>query len=234
MEPALAPAVEAVALPDGAHAALKFELPRIPAEPHFSNLLGSRSISVTNTPVEARWRLLLSERAHLTLFGACEDEAGICDDRRLVAMRKEIERLRGMPLAEQVAAVNTFVNRNFRYAADQQTYGVGDRWASLREFIALAQGDCEDFAIAKFWMLVAAGVEPETMRLVVLRDTVMRADHAVLAVQTAGEVLILDNRSHQVRVDRALRHYQPIYSLAGSGAAWLHMQPAQTLAANAH
>lgn len=203
--------------------------PATPAQ-NFSNLLGSKSILVTNSAVQRRWDGVLAEAADRELLSACAYGADICKSPRLLAMRHKIERLRGASLDEQIAAVNEFVNAAFRYAPDSATYGASDHWASLREFLLHGQGDCEDFAIAKFWMLVALGVPPRSLRIVVLRDTATRADHAVLAVDNAGSTAILDNRSRAVRRDDELGHYRPIYSMSAAAGIWVHVVTALNVA----
>ncbi len=196
----------------------------------FTDLLGSKSVLVANTLVQSRWDAALSEAANRTLLSACAEDAGICSTPKLAAMRAEIRRLRVLPLGEQIAGVNRFVNTAFRYATDLQTYGKSDHWALLREFLAREQGDCEDFAIAKFWMLVALDVPVEAIRLVVLRDVQSRADHAVLAVEHGGEALILDNRSNAVRANNELGHYRPIFSMSGNGGIWVHLLASMSVA----
>jgi predicted transglutaminase-like cysteine proteinase len=192
----------------------------------FPSLFGTQSILVGNTAIIQRWRNILAEAADKKILLDCtQDTDDFCNLPRVAAMRAEIRRLQPAPRALQVRAVNEFVNRNLRYASDLSVYGVTDYWASLREVLEHGRGDCEDFAIAKLWMLAALGVPLDSIRMVVLRDQVARQDHAVLAVGHAGAVLILDNRSAVVRVDAEIRHYRPYYSLSASGLSWVHSVP---------
>jgi len=172
----------------------------------------------------------LSEAADRTLLSACADDAGICSKPKLAAMRAEISRLRTLPLAERIAGVNHFVNTAFRYATDMQTYGKSDHWALLKEFLTRGQGDCEDFVIAKFWMLIALDVPPEAIRLVVLRDVVSQVDYTILAVERGGEALILDNCSNIVRTKNELAQYRPIFSMSGNGGIWVHLVASMNVA----
>ena len=54
-------------------------------------------------------------------------------------------------------------------------------------------GDCEDFAIAKYFALRDLGFPASQMRIVVLKDTLRNLDHAVTAVYLDGDAWILDN-----------------------------------------
>lgn len=190
----------------------------------FPSLFGTQSILVGNTAIMQRWRNILSERADRNILLDCTS-GDFCDLPRVAAMRAEVKRLKSASRALQVRAVNEFVNRNLRYASDLSVYGVSDHWASLREFLEHGRGDCEDFAIAKLWMLTALGVPLDSIRMVVLRDQAAQQDHAVLAVSHAGGAWVLDNRSAVVRADSEIRHYRPYYSLSASGSSWVHSVP---------
>jgi predicted transglutaminase-like cysteine proteinase len=193
------------------------------AQEPFPLLFGTRSIAVSNSVVAQRWKNVLSESADLNILLNCTSPGdGFCAAPRVAAMRGEVERLRNATLELKVRAVNEFVNRTLRYASDMAVYGQADHWASLREFLTNGRGDCEDFAIAKMWMLAALGVPRDTMRMVVLRDSVARLDHAVLAVHHEEGAWVLDNRFSVVRADDEMRHYQPYYSLSAGGFSWVH------------
>jgi predicted transglutaminase-like cysteine proteinase len=69
-----------------------------------------------------------------------------------------------LPASHRAGHVNLMLN-GLRYAADAQTTGQEDRWDTPLEFIGRGVGDCEDFAIAKYFMLLEAGVAPELVRL---------------------------------------------------------------------
>ncbi len=119
----------------------------------------------------------------------------------------------------QIAAVNRFMNRR-RYIVDPQNYGVADYWATPGQFLSL-NGDCEDYAIAKFMSLRALGFDDRSLRIVVLRDLNLRLAHAVLVVYHQGEALVLDNQIESVLPASTIRHYRPIYSL-NEHNWWLH------------
>ena len=127
--------------------------------------------------------------------------------------------LKDQPLDRQLAAVNARMNEA-RYIIDPINWGVKDYWATLGEFFA-KDGDCEDYAIAKYVTLEMLGIDPAAMRIVVLQDLNLRAAHAVLAVQAGGDTVILDNQIKQVISAAKIRHYRPIFSI-NQQAWWLH------------
>jgi predicted transglutaminase-like cysteine proteinase len=69
-----------------------------------------------------------------------------------------------LPASHRAGHVNLMLN-GLRYAADAQTTGQEDHWDTPLEFIGRGVGDCEDFAIAKYFMLLEAGIAPELVRL---------------------------------------------------------------------
>ena len=70
----------------------------------------------------------------------------------------------GLPPSHRVGHINLVVNQ-FRYASDMETTGEEDHWDTPLEFVARGAGDCEDFAIAKYFMLLESGIAPELVRL---------------------------------------------------------------------
>ena len=131
-----------------------------------------------------------------------------------------LEEIRVLPPEEQIRAVNSYANKK-RYVLDISNYGMEDYWAIAKEFLYNG-GDCEDYAITKFFSLKWLGFKPKKVRLVVLQDTNLRIPHAVLAVFFEGDILILDNQSQEVTSHRKIVHYVPLYSV-NEEEWWLHL-----------
>jgi len=70
-----------------------------------------------------------------------------------------------LDLGARAAFVNIAINRCVSYALDRPSAHGGDVWSTPFETLARGSGDCEDFAIAKFYLLVASGAPPEGVRL---------------------------------------------------------------------
>jgi predicted transglutaminase-like cysteine proteinase len=77
--------------------------------------------------------------------------------------------------------------------------------------LAAGAGDCEDYAIAKIVALREAGVAPEDLRLVIMRNTLSGEDHAVVAARLEGHWRLLDNRYLAMLEDVQIRRYHPIF-----------------------
>ena len=123
---------------------------------------------------------------------------------------------------EQMKAVNALINR-WPYRTDMDVWGVMDYWAAPVDFFKKS-GDCEDFAIAKYFALRDLGVPASQMRLVVLKDTLRNVDHAVLAVYLDNDAWVLDNLSNAVLSHRRLTHYKPQLSI-NEESRWAHLKP---------
>ncbi len=134
---------------------------------------------------------------------------------------KLIESLRGLDRRAQIETVNRELNR-IPYILDKDNWGVSDYWATAEEFLE-HDGDCEDYAIAKYMALKAVGVPASDMRIVVLQDLNLGIAHAVLAVRHGTQWLILDNQIKEVMPDKAIVHYRPIYSI-NEQHWWLHQE----------
>ena len=70
-----------------------------------------------------------------------------------------------LDLDARAAFANVAINRCVAYALDPPSAPGGDVWATPFETLARGAGDCEDFAIAKFYLLLASGAPREGVRL---------------------------------------------------------------------
>jgi len=96
--------------------------------------------------------------------------------------------------AEQLRTVNGFFNK-LPGVEDQVLWGVEDHWATPAEFLASGGGDCEDYAIGKYFTLKELGVPVSRLRLVYAKTWRASTAHMVLAYYSVpgGDPLILDN-----------------------------------------
>jgi len=130
-----------------------------------------------------------------------------------------INRLRGLDLRHKVVLANQAMNRH-PYVPTAVNWHRSMYWESPFEFLRHG-GQCQDYAIAKYLLLRAAGVPARQMRIVVLRDTAIALDHAVLAVYVDGEPMLLDNLRSDIVPTSAVRDYHPYYSINETGW-WTH------------
>jgi predicted transglutaminase-like cysteine proteinase len=178
-------------------------------------------------------------RAALVLFAAvaCGAYGGILSDQVLGYVQQKygrsaagiledwqemIEENRNNGEEEKLDVVNRFFNRRIRFVSDQRHWRKPDYWATPIETMATRGGDCEDFAVAKYFTLLEMGVPDEKMRLTYVKATRPRQAHMVLSYYpTPGaEPLVLDNLTSRIKPASARRDLTPVYSFNGS-SLWM-------------
>jgi predicted transglutaminase-like cysteine proteinase len=127
---------------------------------------------------------------------------------------------RGHEPMAQLAEVNAHLNLH-RYILDIVNYGIVNYWATPREF-AVNNGDCKDFAVAKYFTLRKLGWAEADLRVVVLQDMNLRVPHAVTVVYAGDRAYLLDNQIRDVVPTEVVRHYRPYYSI-NEAYWWLHI-----------
>jgi predicted transglutaminase-like cysteine proteinase len=177
-----------------------------------SQLFGSTEVHSSNLKMFPKWRGTLQRfEEELKSCGT-----GQCKKKQWQVL---IDGLRGKDPMTQLREINAEMNDK-RYVTDPVNWNLPDYWATPFQFLR-KNGDCEDYAIAKYMALRDLGVPVEDMRIVVLNDLNLRIAHAVLAVYVNGKPYILDNQISKVVPATSIRHYQPVYSINENGW-WLH------------
>lgn len=179
------------------------------------DLFGTMALPVSRTPLDGKWN-----GAH------GRGEARIAK----AALLKAGGRVDSENHRKNIQLVNRWVNAKIDYVEDRALYGRADHWASAGKSLQLGRGDCEDYAIAKMQLLQASGVKANDMFLVIVRDLVRRADHALLVVRVDGELLVLDNETDQILNADEVHDYRPIMTYSAN-KKWLHgyaAKPART------
>jgi len=132
----------------------------------------------------------------------------------IAAWKKDIALFKDLGTTRQkIEAVNNYINARIEYKPDSDVWGKSDYWATIAETLGKGYGDCDDYAIAKYFTLREAGIAEEAMRIVVLKDNSIDQIHAVLSVEVNGTTYILDNQSPYLRTDQQITFYEPIYSI---------------------
>lgn len=126
----------------------------------------------------------------------------------------------------RLVQVNQFFNRRVTFRDDIDVWGQIDYWSTPIEMFGRGAGDCEDYAIAKYFSLIAAGVAPARLRLVYVKATLNGAGgssqqaHMVLAYypQAGGsDPSILDNLVPEIRPASRRPDLAPVFSFNAEG-----------------
>jgi predicted transglutaminase-like cysteine proteinase len=149
--------------------------------------------------------------------------------------RKIVEDGQNLSDEEKLRRVNQFFNRRIRFGDDIQIWGQTDYWATPMETLGRAAGDCEDFAIAKYFTLRSLNVATGKLRLVYVRarfggpDSQIAQAHMVLTYYATpdAEPLVLDSLISDIRPASRRPDLTPVYSFNSDGL-WVGAAPAPT------
>jgi predicted transglutaminase-like cysteine proteinase len=137
------------------------------------------------------------------------------------------------PLEEinQLIRVNHFFNLLY-FIEDNKLWGESNYWAKPIEFIGANGGDCEDFAIAKYFTLLELGIPDEKIRITMVKAMTLNQYHMILAYYaTPGSVpLILDNINGKITPASERKDLIPVYSFNGK-QLWLNKNKSQGIVA---
>lgn len=125
---------------------------------------------------------------------------------------------------EKLKHVNDFFNQ-MEFVDDSIHWGQNDYWATPVEFLGTGGGDCEDFAIAKYFTLKAMGIAEEKLNLTYVKALNFNVPHMVLTYYSMAdaEPLVLDSLEKNIKPAVQRTDLIPIYSFNGTGL-WLAKQ----------
>ena len=195
--------------------ALRSLSPRLPAI--LSALLLAALVAA---PVYTGEQLVLPER---TLEQA-EKQYGPGARKRLLAWQELLRTGRSGDDRAKIERVNRFFNR-LNFVDDALHWHKADYWATPVEFLASEGGDCEDFAIAKYFTLLDLGIDEHKLTLTYVKALKLNQAHMVLTYYPSprAEPLVLDNLVEAILPSSERTDLLPVYSLNGSGL-WLARQ----------
>jgi predicted transglutaminase-like cysteine proteinase len=132
---------------------------------------------------------------------------------------------------EKIKNVNDFFNQLY-FIDDIKLWGEKNYWATPIEFIGVNGGDCEDFAIAKYFTLLELGIADQKMRIMMVKAVKLNQYHMVVAYYEtpSSEPLILDNIDRRIKLASQRADLVPIYSFNGQ-KLWLNKEKGQGLLA---
>jgi predicted transglutaminase-like cysteine proteinase len=125
---------------------------------------------------------------------------------------------------ELLREVNRTLN-GIRFIDDQTHWGEEDYWATPAESVGSNGGDCEDFSIAKYFLLKELGIPIAKLRMTYVKATKLDQPHMVLAyyARPDAEPLVLDNLEDAVRPASQRPDLVPVYSF-NDEEVWIEMR----------
>ena len=137
----------------------------------------------------------------------------------------QIRLLSGRFFSEQYPSdrnTSVVINEKTAFVNDADLYGVKDYWATPVEFLSRGAGDCEDYAIAKYFSLKMIGISEEKLRIAYVKALQYNIFHMVMLYYSnpGAEPLILDSLVDSIKPASERRDLLPIFTFNGAGL-WL-------------
>ena len=167
--------------------------------------------------LSADWDFSLISRRAQALYGPLgEGQQRINDWQYLLASQKQIGE------SEQLNVVNRFFNKQLRYVEDIDLWHAVDYWETPIEALWKGAGDCEDYAIAKYFSLRHLGVASEKLRITYVKALTQNRAHMVLTYYSTpdAEPLVLDSLIDVIKPASQRKDLLPVYSFNAEGL-WL-------------
>lgn len=145
-------------------------------------------------------------------------------EQRVASWRQLIDQGRGWSDQRQLEAANDFINQN-QFVDDIIHWGKEDYWATPLQTIVTEGGDCEDFAVAKYFTLTEMGMAADKLRLTYVKALTLNQAHMVVSYYPAQDAtpLVLDNLDPVIQPATQRNDLLPVYSFNAEGL-WLNKQ----------
>ena len=193
--------------------ALRFKLPRILYGLAITLLLGGGLLG----DLLADWDFSQISRRAESLYGPLGPGRQRIDAwQQLLSTQKQVSE------AEQLKVVNLFFNRQLHYEEDIDLWHEIDYWATPIQSLWKGAGDCEDYAIAKYFSLRHLGVSAEKLRITYVKALRQNRAHMVLTYYASPEAmpLVLDSLMDPILPASQRPDLLPVYAFNGEGL-WL-------------
>ncbi|MBD1550103.1 hypothetical protein HAQ06_02215 [Pseudomonas sp. C2L12B] len=167
--------------------------------------------------LQADWDFNTISRQAQALYGPLGE-----GKQRIDAWQRLLLDQRQLGEGEQLDAVNLFFNHQLRYVEDIDLWHQVDYWATPIEALWKGAGDCEDYAIAKYFSLRHLGVPAEKLRITYVKALRQNRAHMVLTYYAtpAAIPLVLDSLEDPIRPATERTDLVPVYAFNGEGL-WL-------------
>lgn len=141
---------------------------------------------------------------------------------RVIVWDQMVESAKSKDILHKLKDVNDFFNK-IKYSTDQQHWGKKDYWAAPFEFMGTGAGDCEDYAIAKYFTLRQLGVPEDKLRITYVKllqsGTKYEQAHMVLTYyhKPGATPVVLDNVNRTLKLASKRPDLKPVYSFNAQG-----------------
>lgn len=141
---------------------------------------------------------------------------------KMTYLNEMIEKAKVADTLNKLKLVNDFFN-NVPYVTDIKHWEQDDYWASPMEFVGTTGGDCEDYAIAKYFTLIKVGIDESKLRLgyvkYLKKGTDFEETHMVLLYFHREDAIpiVLDNILKKMELASERNDLKLVYSFNAQG-----------------
>ena len=167
--------------------------------------------------LHADWDFSVISRRAETLYGPLgPGKARIDAWQQLLATQKQMSEV------QRLQVVNQFFNHQVRYAEDIDVWRETDYWATPIQALWKGAGDCEDYAIAKYFSLRHLGIPSDKLRITYVKALQQNRAHMVLTYYSSPNAmpLVLDSLMDDIKFANQRNDLIPVYSFNAEGL-WL-------------
>lgn len=120
---------------------------------------------------------------------------------------------------DKLKVVNLFFNKQVRYVEDIDLWRQVDYWETPIEALWKGAGDCEDYAIAKYFSLRHLGVASDKLRITYVKALRQNRAHMVLTYYATPDAmpLVLDSLIDPIQPASQRTDLLPVYSFNAEG-----------------
>ncbi|MFC1885614.1 transglutaminase-like cysteine peptidase [Thermodesulfobacteriota bacterium] len=173
--------------------------------------------------------VITKENFHINrkILKTAENKYGKDAVERLVAWENFIRQDNSSSDMDKLEKTNRFFNEMIMFVNDIDLWGVKDYWATPLEFLCRRAGDCEDFAIAKYFTLAEMGIPEKKLNILYVKALRYNQAHMVLTYldleDSSAEPLVLDNLVDSIEPSSKRTDLLPVFSFNDTGL-WLAKQ----------
>ncbi len=182
------------------------ELAAPPATHHSAQTepFGLTTITAPADPLVTMWNIMEHRiRADREVLMRCHETPEACSAaaKSFLAIVAEGREHTGRA---RIGVINRAINLTIQAASM-------DRWTAPLETIAIGRGDCKQYAIAKYFALIEAGISENDVKLVIVHDLGLGQNHAIVVVGLKNKWIVLDNRWLTMVEDTDFRGTVPLF-----------------------
>ena len=205
---------------------------RAPIEMPFRNLPSFREIRIGKAHHHKKWQVAANQyESDYSSLQSCLFSEDLCRSPTVKRWAKLVAKSDASSVHEKIHKINVGINRATSYRYDMRDRQFSDNWSAPLHFLQHG-GDCEDYALAKYWSLRALGMPADAMRLVVAYNIYRNTYHAVLVVAVNDSFVVLDNNYDRVGRLSEYSHFNFQYAL-NEKSKWMFVRSTnQTIAAS--